>query len=35
MMNLEHRKLLEEQMQQFLFEGQDVTVEGYVPQNKA
>ncbi len=35
MMNLEHRKLLEEQMQQFLFEGQDVTVEGYVPQAKA
>ncbi len=32
MMNLEHRKLLEDNMQQFLFEGQDVTVEGYVPQ---
>ena len=31
MMNLEHRKLLEENMQQFLFEGQEVTVEGYVP----
>ena len=32
MMNLEHRKLLEDNMQQFLFEGHDVTVEGYVPQ---
>jgi Fe-S cluster biosynthesis and repair protein YggX len=35
MMNVEHRKLLEEQMQQFLFEGQDVTIEGYVPPSKA
>jgi Fe-S cluster biosynthesis and repair protein YggX len=34
MMNLEHRKLLEENMQQFLFEGQEVTVEGYVPPAK-
>lgn len=31
MMNVEHRKLLEEQMQQFLFEGADVLIEGYVP----
>ncbi|KKL00112.1 oxidative damage protection protein [Rheinheimera mesophila] len=31
MMNLEHRKLLEEQMQQFLFEGKEVQIEGYVP----
>ena len=31
MMNLEHRKFLEEQMHQFLFEGADVQVEGYVP----
>lgn len=31
MMNLEHRKLLEEQMQQFLFEGAEVAIEGYVP----
>lgn len=31
MMNPEHRKFLEEQMQQFLFEGADVQIEGYVP----
>ena len=31
MMNLEHRKLLEEQMQQFLYEGKEVQIEGYVP----
>ncbi|AZQ11359.1 MULTISPECIES: oxidative damage protection protein [Shewanella] len=31
MMNMEHRKLLEEQMQLFLFEGKDVEIEGYVP----
>jgi Fe-S cluster biosynthesis and repair protein YggX len=31
MMNLEHRKLLEEQMQLFLFEGKEVQIEGYVP----
>jgi Fe-S cluster biosynthesis and repair protein YggX len=31
MMNLEHRKVLEEQMQQFLFEGKEVQIEGYVP----
>ncbi|WP_306518526.1 oxidative damage protection protein [Rheinheimera sp.] len=35
MMNLEHRKLLEEQMQQFLFEGADVAIEGYVPPSKS
>lgn len=35
MMNLEHRKLLEEQMQKFLFEGEEVQIEGYVPQQKA
>ncbi|CAI3794809.1 MULTISPECIES: oxidative damage protection protein [Rheinheimera] len=34
MMNLEHRKLLEEQMQQFLFEGKEVQIEGYVPKAK-
>ncbi len=34
MMNLEHRKLLEEQMQKFLFEGEAVDIEGYVPQAK-
>ncbi|MCB5228233.1 oxidative damage protection protein [Alishewanella sp. 16-MA] len=32
MMNVEHRKLLEEQMVAFLFEGQDVEIEGYKPQ---
>ncbi|CAM5189923.1 oxidative damage protection protein [Alishewanella longhuensis] len=32
MMNLEHRKLLEEQMVAFLFEGQEVEIEGYKPQ---
>ncbi|QSX30951.1 MULTISPECIES: oxidative damage protection protein [Shewanella] len=31
MMNLEHRKLLEEQMVNFLFEGKEVEIEGYVP----
>lgn len=35
MMNLEHRKLLEEQMQQFLFEGAEVAIEGYVPPSKS
>jgi Fe-S cluster biosynthesis and repair protein YggX len=35
MMNLEHRKLLEEQMQKFLFEGEAVEIEGYVPQAKS
>ena len=32
MMNVEHRKLLEEQMVAFLFDGQDVEIEGYKPQ---
>ncbi|WP_423187189.1 oxidative damage protection protein [Alishewanella sp. d11] len=32
MMNVEHRKLLEEQMVAFLFEGQEVEIEGYKPQ---
>ncbi len=32
MMNQEHRKLLEEQMIAFLFEGQEVEIEGYKPQ---
>lgn len=31
MMNAEHRKLLEEEMVNFLFEGKDVHIEGYVP----
>lgn len=31
MMNAEHRQFLEGAMQDFLFEGKDVEVEGYVP----
>jgi Fe-S cluster biosynthesis and repair protein YggX len=31
MMNLDDRKLLEEQMINFLFEGKEVEIEGYVP----
>ncbi|WP_076542352.1 oxidative damage protection protein [Shewanella sp. UCD-KL21] len=31
MMNVDDRKLLEENMVSFLFEGKDVEVEGYVP----
>lgn len=31
MMNPEHRKLLETEMVNFLFEGKDVYIEGYVP----
>jgi len=32
-MNVEHRKLLEEEMVNFLFEGKDVHIEGYKPQD--
>ena len=32
--NAEHRKLLEEEMVNFLFEGKDVHIEGYVPPAK-
>ena len=32
MMNVDDRKFLEEQMINFLFEGKDVEIEGYVPQ---
>ncbi|MGS0730550.1 Fe(2+)-trafficking protein, partial [Shewanella sp. 0m-11] len=32
MMNVDDRKFLEEQMVNFLFEGKDVEIEGYVPQ---
>lgn len=32
MMDPEHRKFLEEQMQGFLFDGKDVDIEGYTPQ---
>ena len=31
MMNVEDRKLLEQEMVNFLFEGQDVHIEGYTP----
>lgn len=34
MMNVEHRKLLETEMVNFLFEGKDVYIEGYVPVEK-
>jgi hypothetical protein len=35
MMNPEHRKLLEQEMVQFLFEGKDVHIEGYTPPEKS
>lgn len=38
MMNPEHRQLLEQEMVNFLFEGKEVHIEGYVPvdeKNKA
>jgi len=31
MMDPDHRKLLEEEMGKFLFEGQDVVIDGYTP----
>lgn len=31
MMDPEHRKVIEEEMVKFLFEGQDVHIDGYVP----
>ncbi|MEY4475854.1 MAG: hypothetical protein RL248_1621 [Pseudomonadota bacterium] len=34
MMNVEDRKLLEQEMVNFLFEGQDVYIEGYTPPSK-
>ena len=34
MMNPEHRKLLETEMVNFLFEGKEVHIEGYVPVNE-
>ncbi|MBR0573322.1 MULTISPECIES: oxidative damage protection protein [Pasteurellaceae] len=33
MMDIEHRKLLEQEMVNFLFEGKDVHIEGYVPED--
>jgi Fe-S cluster biosynthesis and repair protein YggX len=33
-MNPEHRKLLETEMVNFLFEGKDVQIDGYVPLDK-
>ncbi|MGB0893766.1 MAG: oxidative damage protection protein [Parashewanella sp.] len=34
MMNADDRKMLETHMVEFLFEGKDVKVEGYVPETK-
>lgn len=34
MMDPEHRKLLEQEMINFLFEGKDVHIEGYTPPNQ-
>ena len=34
MMDAEHRAMLEKEMQAFLFEGKDVKIDGYVPQQK-
>jgi len=34
MMDPEHRKLLEQEMVNFLFEGKDVHIEGYTPPSK-
>ena len=34
MMNPEHRKFLEAQMEAFLFKGEDVEIEGYKPVEK-
>ncbi|MBY6186382.1 oxidative damage protection protein [Marinobacter hydrocarbonoclasticus] len=31
MMNAEHRKMLEENMVKFLFEGEEIHIEGYKP----
>ena len=33
MMNLEHRKKIENEMVKFLFEGEDVVIDGYKPEN--
>ena len=33
MMNLEHRKKIETEMVKFLFEGGDVVIDGYKPEN--
>lgn len=33
MMNAEHRKQIEIEMVKFLFEGQDIIIAGYKPQN--
>lgn len=34
MMNVDDRKLLEEQMIRFLFEGKEVEIDGFVPEDK-
>lgn len=33
MMNPEHRKQIENEMVNFLFKGQDITIAGYTPKN--
>lgn len=35
MMNAEHRKRIEAEMQAFLFEGKDVVIEGFTPDSLA
>jgi len=35
MMDPEHRQLLEHEMTNFLFEGQDIHIEGYTPPSKS
>lgn len=34
MMDAEHRKLLEGEMVRFLFEGEDIVIDGYTPPSK-
>ena len=34
MMQAEHRKLLEDEMVKFLFEGHDTVIDGYIPPSK-
>ncbi|RCU50032.1 MULTISPECIES: oxidative damage protection protein [Corallincola] len=35
MMNVEHRQMLEQNMVKFLFEGEEIDVDGYTPPSKA
>jgi Fe-S cluster biosynthesis and repair protein YggX len=34
MMDTEHRKIVEQEMEKYLFEGQDVQIDGYTPPEK-